>query len=581
VEFSSDLFILRPKDAARGNGVALFDVVNRGRKGVLGVFNRATGSLDPTAENDFGDGLLMREGYTIVAVGWEFDVRKEKEKDLIGLMVPIATDKGKPITGWVSPWFIPNKASASYEYTAEYNTTAYPPLDPKNPDYRLTVREGWVAMQHLIPRGDWQFGKMENGQVAFNPDWLTVKGGFKAGMTYQLTYESKDPPVAGLGFAAIRDLASAIKNNSDAIVHVRYVYTYGASQVGRYQRQLVYDGFTTDEQGRQAIDALMIHTGGTSFGSFNERFALPNELGSFTQTVFPIRYEVTADPVTGKRDGLSARIPAGQDPKIFFVDTGSEYWDRGRVAALRHISMDGLEDLADPPNVRIFTIAGTKHGPGSWPPADNNLQPLKVNPNDYRWAQRALLEALDQWARQGAAPPPSRHPQLSDGTLVAQTDIKYPNLPAVQWPYHVPGGFRADLPGALSVLPFIVPQVDSDGNDIGGIRLPEQAVPLGTYTDWAFRSEQSGAPNTLVAMAGSYIPFAKTRVDRDKSRDPRLSVEERYGTRSEYMQRVEAAADRLVQERFLLQEDVKPIVEAAGQHWDWTMGPTSISQNRR
>lgn len=581
VEFSADLFILRPKDAARGNGVALFDVVNRGRKGVLGVFNRATGSLDPTAENEFGDGLLMREGYTIVAVGWEFDVRKEKEKDLIGLTVPIATDKGKPITGWISPWFLPNKASASYEYTAEYNTTAYPPLDPKNPDYRLTVREGWVAMQHLIPRGDWQFGKMENGQVVFNPDWLTVKGGFKAGMTYQLTYESKDPPVAGLGFAAIRDMASAIKNNSDAIVHVRYVYTYGASQVGRYQRQLVYDGFTTDEQGRPAIDALMIHTGGTSFGSFNERFALPNELGSFTQTVFPIRYEVTTDPVTGKKDGLSARIPAGQDPKIFFVDTGSEYWDRGRVAALRHISMDGLEDLPDPPNVRIFTLAGTKHGPGSWPPAENNLQPLKVNPNDYRWAQRALLEGLDKWTRQGVAPPPSRHPQLSDGTLVAQTDIKYPNLPAVQWPYHVPGGFRADLSGAFSVLPFIVPQVDSDGNDVGGIRLPEQAEPLGTYTDWAFRSEQSGAPNTLVAMAGSYIPFAKTRADRDKSHDPRMSVEERYGTRSEYIHRVEEAANRLVQERFLLQEDVKPIVEAAGQHWDWTMGPTSISQNRR
>jgi hypothetical protein len=579
VEFSADLFILRPKDAARGNGVALFDVVNRGRKGVLGVFDHAAGSLDPTAEKDFGDGLLMREGYTIVAVGWEFDVRKDKEKDLIGLTVPIATDKGKPITGWVSPWFIPNKAAASYEWTAEYNTPEYPPLDPKNPDYRLTVREGWVAMQHLIPRGDWQFGKMENGQVAFNPDWITVKGGFKAGMTYQLTYESKDPPVAGLGFAAIRDLASSIKNNSDAVVHVKYVYTYGASQVGRYQRQLVYDGFTTDEQGRQAIDALMIHTGGTSFGSFNERFALPNELGSFTQTVFPIRYEMTTDPVTGKRDGLSARIPAGQDPKIFFVDTGSEYWDRGRVAALRHLSMDGMEDLSDPPNARIYMIAGTKHGPGSWPPADSNLQPLKSNPNDYRWTQRALLEALDQWTRQGVTPPASRHPQLSDGSLVAQTDIKFPNVPAVQWPYHVPGGFREDLPGAMSVLPFIVPQVDSDGNDIGGIRLPEQAVPLGTYTDWAFRSEQSGAPNTLMAMAGSYIPFAKTRADRDKSRDPRLSVEERYGTRSEYMHRVEEAAGRLVQERFLLQEDVKPIVEAAGQHWDWTMA-TSISQNR-
>ncbi len=578
VEFSADLFILRPKDPTHGNGVAFFDVVNRGRKGVLSTFNRGTSSSDPSTDADFGDGLLLREGYTIVAVGWEFEV--PKGKNLIGLQAPIATDNGQPITGWISPWFIPDKASESYNYTSEYNTDVYPPLDPKNAAYRLTFREGWVATPRLIPREDWQFGRMENGKLVFDVNWLTVKGGFKSGQTYQFTYESKNPPVAGLGFAAIRDLASAIKNNSDAIVHAKFVYTYGASQVGRYERQLVYEGFTTDEQGRQAIDALFIHTGGTSLGSFNERFALPNELGSFTQTVFPIRYEITTDPMTGKRDGLGARVPAGLEPKIFFVDSGSEYWDRGRVAALRHLSMDGLEDLPDPPNVRIFTLAGAKHGPGSWPPADNAAQPLKVNPNDYRWAQRALLVALDRWTRQGVAPPPSRHPQLSDGTLVAQRDIKYPTLAAVQWPYHVPGGFRADQPGVFSVLPFIVPQVDADGNDVGGIRLPEQAVPLGTYTDWAFRSEQIGASDTLIAMAGSYIPFAKTHADRDKSHDPRLSAEERYGNRVEYVHRVEEAAKKLVQERYLLQEDVAPIVEAAGQHWDWTMAPTTVSQVR-
>ncbi len=580
VEFSADLFILRPKDASKGNGVVLLDVVNRGRFGLLNVFNRAKGSSDPSADADFGDGLLMREGYTLVAVGWEFDVRKEVDKNLIALVAPIATENGKAITGWLSPWFIPEKNSESYDFTGEYNTSLYPPLNLQDPAYRLTVREGWVAAQRLIPRGDWQFGKLENGQVTPNPNWITVKGGFKAGMTYQLTYESKDPPVAGLGFAALRDFASAMKNNSDAIVHARYVYTYGASQVGRYQRQLVYEGFTTDEKGREAIDALMIHTGGTSFGSFNRRFAVPNELGSFTETVFPIRYELSIDPVTGKQDGLSARVPAGLDPKVFFVDTGSEYWDRGRVASMRHLSLDGTEDLPDPPNVRIFMLAGTKHGPGSWPPAELATQPTKSNPNDYRWAQRALLEALDQWTRKGVAPPPSRHPQLSDGTLVAQTDIKFPNLPAIQWPYHVPGGFRADLPGAFSVLPFIVPQVDSDGNDVGGIRLPEQAVPLGTYTDWAFRSEQTGASNTLVAMAGSYIPFAKTRADRDKNHDPRLSVEERYATRAEYIRRVEEVANNLVKERYLLQEDVKPIVDAAGQHWDWTMTSSTVSQNR-
>lgn len=578
VEFSSDLFILKPKDPARGNGVLFFDVVNRGNKGLLSVFDHARGSADPSAEADFGNGLLLREGYTLVAVGWQFDVPKGGNR--IGFDAPVATNNGQPIQGWVSPWFIPNKRSDSYEYASGYFTHAYAPVDVNDSRYRLTEREGFMAAPRLIPRTDWQFGRMENGKLVSDPFWITVKGGFRAGETYQLDYESKDPPVAGLGFAAIRDLASALKYNSDAVVHGRYVYTYGASQTGRYQRHLVYEGFSTDEQGRQAIDALFIQTGGTGLGSFNERFAQPNELGSFTQTKFPIRYETTTDPVTGRQDGLGARVPKGLEPKIFLVDTGSEYWDRGRVAALRHLSMDGSEDLPDPGNVRVYFLAGTQHGSGSWPPGDNGGQ-LKSNPNDYRWVQAALLGGLDRWVRQGIAPPPSRHPSLSDATLVSQSKIKYPNIPGVQWPYHVPGGYRADVAGPFSALPFLVPQVDSDGNDIGGIRTPEQAVPLGTYCDWAFRSESMGAPDTLIAMAGSFIPFARTRAERERSGDPRLSIEERYAGRADYVRRVEEAALRLANERYLLAEQVPTIIEAAGQHWDWIMSAQGSAPSSR
>ena len=261
---------------------------------------------------------------------------------------------------------------------------------------------------------------------------------------------------------------------------------------------------------------------------------------------------------------------------MFLVDTGSEYWDRGRVAALRHLSLDGTQDLPDPANMRIFSLAGTQHGSGSWPPSENGGQ-FRTNPNDYRWAQQGLLVALDRWVREGVEPPPSKHPSLADGTLVAQTKIKFPNVPGVQWPYHVPGGFRADVLGPYAVLPFFVPQVDADGNDIGGIRLPEQAVPLGTYGDWAFRSEKIGAPDTLIAMQGSFIPFAKTRAEREKNKDPRLSIEERYTSRADYVRRVEAAANRLATERYLLPEHVKPLVEAAGQHWDWVMNPVSAT----
>jgi hypothetical protein len=577
VEFSADIFILRPKDASKGNGVVFLDIPNRGGKALLGTFNHAKGSQDPTSEEEFGDGLLMREGYTLVSVGWEFDIAKKK--GLILLDAPVATDSGKPITGWITPgpWFIPNEMADSYNYASgEYFTPVYPPLDLNDPTYRLTERPALVSAPRLVPREDWQFGRMENGRIVDDPNWVTMKGGFKPGMVYQVTYESKDPPVAGVGFAAVRDFASAVKYNPDAVVHGKYLYTYGASQVGRWQRQMIYEGFTIDERGRKAVDALFIQTGGTSLGSFNERWAQADELGSYTQTKFPIRYETTTDPVTGKRDGLGARIPTGLEPKIFLVDTESEYYDRGRVSSLRAISLDGSRDLPDPPNVRIFLLAGAKHGSGAWPPAASEAQQLRVNPLDYRWAQRALLASLDKWVRQEVEPPASRHPTLADHTTIEQSDIKFPDVPGVRWPYHVPGGYRNDLPaGPLSVLPFLVPQVDKDGNVTSGIRLPEQSVALGTYGGWAFRSPAQGQPDTLVSMAGSYIPFARTRAERQKNHDPRLSIEERYSSREDYLRRVQAAANALAKERYLLQEDVNSVVDAAGKNWDWTMSTLS------
>jgi hypothetical protein len=363
VEFSADLFILKPKDLSKGAGVVLLDIPNRGGKGLLTTFNHAKASLDPSTQEEFGDGLLMREGYTLISVGWEFDL--PKKRNLILLDAPVASDNGKPITGWIDPgpWFIPNKMADSYNYASgEYFTPIYPPLNLNDPTYRLTERPELVSAPRLVPREDWQFGKMENGRIVPDSNWVSMKGGFKPGMVYQITYQSKNPPVAGVGFAAVRDFASAVKYNPDAIVRGKYVYSFGASQVGRWQRQMVYEGFTIDEQGRKAVDALFIQTGGASFGSFNERWAQADELGSYTQTKFPIRYETTIDPVTGRRDGLGARIPAGLEPKIFLVDTESEYYDRSRVSSLRAISLDGHQDLPDPPNMRIFLLAGAKHG---------------------------------------------------------------------------------------------------------------------------------------------------------------------------------------------------------------------------
>ena len=117
-------------------------------------------------------------------------------------------------------------------------------------------------------------------------------------------------------------------------------------------------------------------------------------------------------------------------------------------------------------------------------------------------------------------------------------------------------------------MPFLVPQVDADGNETGGIRLPEVAVPLAATTGWAFRSPRTGAPTQLMTNTGSYIPFAPTRAARESNGDARPSIAERYSSRADYLQRIEAAARRLADERYVLSSDIAAIVERAGRHWD-------------
>jgi hypothetical protein len=480
----------------------------------------------------------------------------------------------------VREWFVLDKTMDSFNWTSGNATKGYLPVDVNARDYRLTAREGLFAARKLVPRDDWQFGRFVNGAHVAAPEWVTLKGGFKPGVTYELAYESQNPPVAGLGLAAVRDMASSMKYDPASVAPGKLAYMYGSSQTGRTLRLILHQGFTIDERGRKVFDAAFVKTGGASIGRFNERFAHVNSLGVFDETAFPFQYQVTTDPITGRRDGLGARIPAGLEPKVFTFDTGSEYWDKGRLGALRHASIDGTQDLPDAPNVRVYYIAGSRHGSGTVPAGDGGGQ-FRSNTLSYTWAERGLMAALDAWVREGKEPPASRHPTFADGTMAPHHQLKFPAIPGVQWPTHVPSGYRYDVDTPLSALPFLLSQVDADGNETGGIRLPEQAVPLATTTGWLFRSERIGAPQTLMINAGGYIPFPMSRAEREKTGDPRLSIEERYSGRADYLAKVEQVARRLVQERYVLERDVTAIVEAAGKHWDWrlTEARSASSQN--
>ena len=239
--------------------------------------------------------------------------------------------------------------------------------------------------------------------------------------------------------------------------------------------------------------------------------------------------------------------------------------------------MDGTADLPDAPNVRVYYVAGARHGSGSVPPGDGGGQ-FPSNPLDYSWAERGLMAALDAWVREGKEPPDSRHPRFADGTMVHHQQLAFPAVPGVRWPTDVPGGYRWDVDTTVSAMPFLLSQVDADGNETGGIRLPEQQVPLGTMTGWQFRSPRIGAPDTLMVNSGAYIAFPATRAERAKASDPRLAIEERYTSRADYLGKVEQAAQRLARERYILAGDVPAIVAAAGKHWDWRMADAPTRQ---
>jgi hypothetical protein len=571
VEFSSDLYILRPK-ATPGNGVALVDILNRGNKLALNGFNRG-GAPDPATENDLGDRFLMRFGYTIVWVGWEFDV--SERTNAMRIRVPVATDAGKAITGIVTAKWT---ATAGGNEFIVGDLAAYDAIDPAGADSRLLACPGiHVTACAEVPRGRWRL----DGHT------VSLDAGFQPGTTYRVAYRAANPPIGGLGFVAVRDAVSWLKHQPDAVAPVRYAYGYGASQSGRFLRSFLYEGFNTDEKNRQVLDAVLAHIAGASRIDLNARWAKPSSLAVYDATSFPFADASLKDPVSSVREGeLDNPRTAGAAPKVFYTNTAVEYWGTGRAAAMIHISPDGKSDVTLPDNVRVYFLAGTQHTPARFPPSVNNGQ-QPDNSVDYWWTMRALLLAMNRWVKEGVAPPASRYPRLADRTLVRARDVAFPAIPGVPSPRTLTAGERAVNAliakdgGAGSPLPLFVPQVDDDGNERSGIRLPDIAVPLATYTGWNFRSTTIGAPDELVSLLGSSIPFRATRAGREAAHDPRRSVEERYGSKDEYLVQVEEAADALVKDRYLLIDDVPRILQRASDTWDLVAAPSGLRDSLR
>lgn len=541
VEFSSDLYIIRPRDASKSNGIALVDVPNRGRKPVLGGFMRGA-ALDPATDTDLGDRFLLDRGFTLVWVGWEFDVRRQN--GLLAITVPSAQIAGAMVWGDFTP-------SNTNERQAVGDLAGYTPVDPAAADSVLTVRDSQFAPARTIERSRWS---LDGGMV--------VTKEFQAGRIYRVSYRAKELPISGLGLAAFRDTASWVKYAPDALATARQTLAFGSSQSGRFLRTFLYNGLNGDEQGRQVFDAVWMHIAGAAGLDVNARGATPTSLTMYEITRFPYANQATRDPISGRTDGLleNDRSRAFQ-PKTFFTNTSVEYWGGGRNAALVHTSPDGTHDLALADNTRVYYLTGAQHGPARFPTAIGNGQ-QPDNPLEYWWTMRALLAGMERWLVKGTPPPPSRYPKLADGTLVPAAAVKFPLIPGVQAPTVVEQHRRDG-----QLVPFLVPQVDADGNEVAGVRTAESMVPLATYTGWNFRSQSTGGPALLVSLLGSRIPFPTTSGDA-ASTDPRHSVAARYPSRDAYLARAKAVSEELVRSGYLLAGDEAQVMRRMEQQWD-------------
>ncbi len=466
VEYRSTICILKPLDMARGNGKIFCDAPNRGGKRILSFLNDAPEANDPTTLEHAGNGFLMRQGYTIVWCGWQGDLMPLK--NWLVLNVPIASNRGNPITGKSRAEIVVDESGVkSQPLSGDERVKSYEAAARDKSLATLTVREKSYGRRIPVPPAEWDFAKCvkdpRSGKEIVRPSTrdLYLLHGFKPGHIYEFIYPAKNPLVLGLGFAVTRDLISFLRyeikdargkpnplaSNKQALKLTRsqfvspllyrpplraenksggkgrtgitHAYAWGRSQSGRYLRDFVYHGFNEDEAHRKVFDAVAPHVAGGGRLYLNYEFARPvtssqQHTHQLDPELFPHTYNVIKDAQTGRRDGILKRPKT--DPLVFHTQTSTEYWQKR--GCLAHTDGKG-RDLALPSNVRLFVIASAQHNSpfGSEPIKDDTQQ--RINPLPAGDILRALMVAMDLWVTKGIEPPPSQYPKVKDGMLVS------------------------------------------------------------------------------------------------------------------------------------------------------------------
>jgi len=583
VEYVSDFIILRPADMSKTNGVLFLSLPNRGN-----VFP--------------ADSVLLSRGYVYFWCAWQGDVLRGNNRLL--MRVPYAGDSGSTIAGILRTEYQVSSETVTLNLGSGFFTGSthysYETVRLDNTGLALTKRVLESDPRDTILNSDWAFSDCTKGRFPGIPatNKISLRNGFQPGFIYELICTARDPLVLGLGFAAIRDFSSFLKNElkdeegkpnplvSEGMTAnpIKAIIMQGVSQCSNFTRTFLFLGFNQDEKGKKVFDGVNAHLGPRRI-PLNIRFGRPGGGGMqhedhlFPANDPPFSWGVTTDPISGVRGGMLEKcLETGTCPKIMQTLSSSEYWQSR--ASLTTTDSYGTRDLEIPDNVRIYLFTGTQHTPAT---AADQMSGFPQNLNSYAPYHRALMVALELWVMEGTEPPASSYPTITSGTLVSPVKeaTGWPGIPGIPYTGRVnelplldygPGYDFRNVTGIISLEPprvkseqtykTLVPKVDRDGNEIAGIRGIEIRVPLGTYTGWALRREGYGKGD-LSSLNGMFIPFLKTRKERKESEDSRLSVEERYRTHERYVEEVRKAAQELVSQGFLLPEDANVLIEKA------------------
>ena len=614
VEYSTDFQLLLPMNPSQGNHRLLYEITNRGNTNALTILNSAQTANTKTMAVDPGNGFLMNQSYAILESGWDITVGQSDPG--FGVTVPVATQGGKPITGPALEEFdidVTNNPPAT-------QTLSYPAASADKSQASLSVRANFGDTPVTLDAATWDYTDATLTAIQLNPPGTKFGVAPAPGPSalYEFSYTAVNPMVATLGLAVIRDLAAFFRNAktddqgtpNPLAGNVQYIYTFCSSQPCRTMRDFVYLGFNEVERATGAghksrgpeiaIDGVLNWKAGGSGLYINYRFSQPTRTHRqhiarwYPEIQFPFADQTLFDPVTHQIDGRLKTCSRNDTcPKIFEANSANEYW--AKAGSLLTTDTKGNDlDLDHTPGVRYYLFASQPHGAGPASLTKGICEQLE-NPIRPDPVLRALLVDLDEWVSKGREPPRNRVPRRSNGTLVPslpQSVEGFPSIPGVTYNGIMHGGNLWDFgpefdQGIVTIMPpkslgtpypAFVPKTDADGNDIAGIRVPEVAVPLATYTGWGLRATPAdetiptgptfspGKPATLVDGCdanGQIIKFAATAADRQAAGDPRLSLAERYQDHATYVNLVTAAAQTLAHERLLLDQDVQNYISAA------------------